>query len=193
MPRQRHTGPVLERVSATVTRWTGSTGAFALACSVVLVWGVTGPIFHYSDTWQLIINTSTTIVTFLMVFLLQNTQNRESRATQIKLDELLRAITATRTSLVDLEELPDSELDRLEGEFRTLSERAGTTRAQRAERRVFADAAHKARDAKAGKAADSGKAERRSGEAAGKNGGSSRGGEKKVVSAKHRGRQRKGG
>jgi low affinity Fe/Cu permease len=176
--------------SEAVSRAAGTPVAFVVAVLIIVVWLVTGPIFHYSDTWQLVINTSTTIVTFLMVFLLQNTQNRESRATQIKLDELLRAITAARTSLVDLEELPDSELDRLEGEFRTLSERAGTTRAQRAERRVFADAAHKARDAKAGRAADSGKEERRSGEAAGKNGGSSGGGEKKVVSAKHRGRRK---
>ena len=98
----------------------GSAWAFVLALGVVLVWAASGPAFHYNDTWQLTINTGTTIVTFLMVFLIQNTQNREARATQLKLDELLRAIEQARTSMVNLQELSDKELDALERDFRRL-------------------------------------------------------------------------
>jgi low affinity Fe/Cu permease len=123
----------------------GTPAAFAVALLIIVVWLVTGPIFHFSDTWQLIINTGTTIVTFLMVFLLQNTQNRESRATQIKLDELLRAVTQARTSLVDLEDLPDEQLDALEEQFRTLS--ANATRSRRRERRNAAGETNKGRKA----------------------------------------------
>ena len=94
--------------------------AFVLAFGLILAWGLTGPVFHYSDTWQLVINTTTTIVTFLMVFLIQNTQNRETKTLQLKLDELLRAIRKARTSLVNLEDFSDEELKRLEKEFRRL-------------------------------------------------------------------------
>ena len=83
---------------------------FPLAVLVILTWGITGPLFHFSDTWQLVINTSTTIVTFLMVFLIQNTQNRDTKAIQLKLDELLRGVVGARTSLVDLENLSDEDL-----------------------------------------------------------------------------------
>jgi len=86
----------------------------------VIVWLVSGPIFHYSDTWQLVINTSTTIITFLIVFLIQNTQNHDSRAIHLKLDELIRAVSEARTGLVDLQDLPDAELKKLEGEFKRL-------------------------------------------------------------------------
>ena len=96
----------------------GTPWAFALAVAVVLVWAVTGPLFGYSDTWQLIINTGTTIVTFLMVFLIQNTQNRDAKALHLKLDELLAAMPDPRTALVDVEELSDETLDRLQEEFR---------------------------------------------------------------------------
>jgi low affinity Fe/Cu permease len=90
----------------------------------ILVWILTGPTFHFSDTWQLIINTATTIVTFLMVFLIQNTQNRDAKAMHLKLDELIRAIKNARNELVDLEELSDEELQRLEQQFRKMRQRA---------------------------------------------------------------------
>jgi len=102
----------------------GTAWAFAAAVLVILVWILTGPTFHFSDTWQLIINTGTTIVTFLMVFLIQNTQNRDAKATQLKLDEIIRALKRARNELVDLEDLSDEELKRLEGQFKRLRERA---------------------------------------------------------------------
>jgi low affinity Fe/Cu permease len=101
----------------------GSAWAFIVAVAVILAWGATGPVFHFSDTWQLIINTGTTIITFLMVFLIQNTQNRDAQAIHLKLDELIRAVRTARTSMVDLEDLSDEELDRLRREFRALRER----------------------------------------------------------------------
>jgi low affinity Fe/Cu permease len=95
----------------------GSPWIFAFACLVIIGWAATGPMFHYSDTWQLVINTSTTIVTFLMVFLIQNTQNRDTRAVQLKLDELIRAVKGARNELLNLEEMSDEELDELHKEF----------------------------------------------------------------------------
>lgn len=102
----------------------GSPWAFAAAIFIILVWALTGPIFHFSDTWQLIINTATTIVTFLMVFLIQNTQNRDAKAMHLKLDEIIRALEKARNELVDLEELSDEEMTRLEEQFRRLRESA---------------------------------------------------------------------
>jgi low affinity Fe/Cu permease len=96
---------------------TGSPWAFVLAAALILGWLLTGPIFHYSDTWQLVINTATTIITFLMVFLIQNTQNRDTKAIHLKLDELLRGVRGARNSLVSLEHLSDEELDELQEEF----------------------------------------------------------------------------
>ena len=101
----------------------GSPWAFALGVLVIVVWAVTGPIFHFSDTWQLVINTGTTIVTFLMVFLIQSTQNRDAKAMHLKLDELIRAVGAARTKLVHLENLTDDELASLEKEFQKLHEK----------------------------------------------------------------------
>jgi low affinity Fe/Cu permease len=98
----------------------GSPYAFAIAVMIVVVWVVCGPAFHYSDTWQLVINTGTTIVTFLVVFMIQNTQNRDSRAIHLKLDELIRAVESARNMLVDAEDLPDEELARLAREFQRL-------------------------------------------------------------------------
>src|ERR1041385_2417001 len=102
----------------------GSPWAFAGAVFVIVVWLITGPTFHFSDTWQLIINTATTIVTFLMVFLIQNTQNRDAKAVHLKLDELIRAIKDARNELVDLEDLSDEELQKLEAQFRRMRQRA---------------------------------------------------------------------
>ena len=102
----------------------GTPWAFILALLVIAVWGVTGPMFDFSDTWQLIINTGTTIVTFLMVFLIQNTQNRDAKAVHLKLDELIRAMKGARNRLVDLEKLSDDELKKLEGEFERIQKRA---------------------------------------------------------------------
>lgn len=97
---------------------------FAIAVFLILVWGVTGPIFGFSDTWQLIINTSTTIITFLMVFLIQSTQNRDTEAMQIKLDELIRATKTAKNVLLDLEELDEKELDQIRARYEAIAERA---------------------------------------------------------------------
>jgi low affinity Fe/Cu permease len=102
----------------------GSAWSFAGAALVILIWIITGPMFHFSDTWQLVINTATTIVTFLMVFLIQNTQNRDAKAVHLKLDELIRALQNARNELVDLENLSDEELTKLEKQFRNMRERA---------------------------------------------------------------------
>ncbi len=100
----------------------GSPWSFIVAVAVIIIWAVTGPLFHFSDTWQLVINTSTTIVTFLMVFLIQNTQNRDAKALHLKLDELIRSVDTARNNLVDLEDLSDAELAKLEKEFKAFRE-----------------------------------------------------------------------
>jgi low affinity Fe/Cu permease len=105
-------------------RATGHPLAFAGAVGVIVVWAVTGPLFGFSDTWQLVINTGTTIVTFLMVFLIQNTQNRDSEAVQIKLDELIRAVEGAENALLDLEELDECELDVLREKYLKMAEEA---------------------------------------------------------------------
>ena len=109
-----------------IARWASSTlgsgRAFMVACVLVLAWALTGPLFRYSDTWQLVINTGTTIVTFLMVFLIQNTQNRDARAIHLKLDELIRSINEARNKLIDLENCSDEDLDRVQREFERLRE-----------------------------------------------------------------------
>jgi low affinity Fe/Cu permease len=98
----------------------GSPWAFMVAFGVIVVWLVTGPIFHFSDTWQLMINTGTTVITFLMVFVIQSSQNRDSKALHLKIDELIRAIETARTGMVDLEERPEAELKQLADQFRQL-------------------------------------------------------------------------
>jgi low affinity Fe/Cu permease len=104
------------RVALTV----GAPGAFGVALLLVLAWGVTGPLFHYSDSWQLTINTGTTIVTFLMVFVIQSTQNRDAQVVHLKLDELIRAVQGARNELVDMEDLPDEALRGLQSQFESL-------------------------------------------------------------------------
>jgi len=101
---------------------TGSAWAFCLAITVIVVWGITGPLFHFSDTWQLVINTGTTIITFLMVFLIQNSQNRDAKAIHLKLDELIRAMSGARDSMIDLNKLSDAELKELEKQFLKLKD-----------------------------------------------------------------------
>jgi low affinity Fe/Cu permease len=105
-------------------RITGKPMTFMIAASIVVLWGITGPIFGFSDTWQLVINTGTTIVTFLMVFLIQNTQNRDSEAMQVKLDELIRVTRGAQNALLDLEELEEDELDRIKKGYEEIAERA---------------------------------------------------------------------
>jgi low affinity Fe/Cu permease len=105
-------------------RVSGRPSAFMVAAGIILAWIATGPLFDYSDTWQLVINTGTTIVTFLMVFLIQNTQNRDSEAVQIKLDELLRVVEGAHNALLDLEELEERDLDRIRQGYSDLAKRA---------------------------------------------------------------------
>src|SRR3982074_3108429 len=102
----------------------GRAWAFAAAILIIVVWALTGPTFHFSDTWQLIINTGTTIVTFLMVFLIQNTQNRDAKAMHLKLDEVIRALKKARNELVDLEDLSDEELKKIEEQFKEVRKKA---------------------------------------------------------------------
>ncbi len=101
----------------------GSPWACLTAVLVIVVWGVTGPLFGYSDTWQLVINTGTTIVTFIMVFIIQNTQNRDSKALHLKLDEVIRAVRGARNDFVDLEDMDDEELEAMAAEFAAIHER----------------------------------------------------------------------
>ncbi len=112
------------RFAQFTARWTGKPIAFLTAAAVILAWAITGPIFSFSETWQLVINTGTTIVTFLMVFLIQNTQNRDSEAIQVKLDELIRAIDGAHNALLDLEELEQDDLDEIRNEYEELAARA---------------------------------------------------------------------
>lgn len=128
-------GDVFRKLSARISLWVGTPIAFLLALIAIIVWLVTGPMFNYSDTWQLVINTATTIITFLMVFLIQNTQNRDSRALHLKLDELLKGVKGARTGLVSLEELSDAELDALEEEFQALHLKYAKALKQRKERK----------------------------------------------------------
>jgi low affinity Fe/Cu permease len=113
----RTTNDWFGRFAASASGWLGSKWAFAGAGLIIVVWAATGPLFHFSDTWQLVINTGTTIVTFLMVFLIQNTQNRDARAINLKLNELIRAIDKARDQMIDIEALSDLELDELQAKY----------------------------------------------------------------------------
>jgi low affinity Fe/Cu permease len=115
-------GSIFDRLARRVARFVGHPLAFAAAVAAIVVWVVSGPLFGFSDTWQLAINTGTTIVTFLMVFVIQNTQNRDGEAMQIKLDELVRALDAADNSLLDLEELSESELEEFRKRYLDLAQ-----------------------------------------------------------------------
>lgn len=118
------------RFSKAAAHWTGHPLTFLLALSIIVVWAITGPLFGFSDTWQLVINTGTTIITFLMVFVIQNTQNRDSAAIQIKLDELIRSVEGAHNALLDLEELENEELDQLRKKYEALAAQARKDLAQ---------------------------------------------------------------
>ena len=117
-------GSAFTRFAKWAARATGRPGAFIGAAGIIVLWALTGPIFEFSDTWQLVINTGTTIITFLMVFLIQNTQNRDTEAMQIKLDELIRAVESAQNTVLDLEEMDEAELDRIRAEYEELAEKA---------------------------------------------------------------------
>ncbi|MDI7776375.1 low affinity iron permease family protein [Asticcacaulis sp. EMRT-3] len=117
--------------------WSGSPLAFSLAAGTIVVWLVSGPVFHYSDTWQLVINTGTTIVTFLMVFLIQNSQNRDGKVIQLKLDELIRALEGAETGLIEMDNMCEEDLEALRLHYSALAQKAGhkaaTTRSRKAD------------------------------------------------------------
>lgn len=131
MTRQSRTYDAFRRFAHRVSISVGAPWAFALALAIVAIWALTGPVFRFSDTWQLVINTGTTVITFLMVFVIQNTQNRESQVIQLKLDELIRAVEQARNELVDMEDLSDEELHRLQRQFEALRKSAEEARVSR--------------------------------------------------------------
>jgi low affinity Fe/Cu permease len=120
--RRRPLTAALEKFSSRITTWTGSSSAFALAVFVILVWAVTGPLFHFSDTWQLVINTGTTIVTFLMVFLIQRSQNKDAVALHLKLNEIVAALEGASNRLINVEDLSESEVHMLHRHYGRLAE-----------------------------------------------------------------------
>jgi low affinity Fe/Cu permease len=125
MPRKRNiVSEFLEKFSHQATKATGTSFAFVLAVLVIVVWGVTGPIFHYSDTWQLVINTGTTVVTFLMVFLIQRAQNKDALAIHLKLNEIVAAMEGASNRLIDVEDLSEPEIDALRKYYKRLIELA---------------------------------------------------------------------
>ena len=130
---------LFRRVAMKTADAVGQWWSFLIAVLVIVAWAATGPIFHYVDTWQLVINTGTTIVTFIMVFLIQSTQNRDAKAVHLKLDELIRAVGAARNNLLDLEELPEEELEALAAQFASLKKRASDPPHGRREKRSNQD------------------------------------------------------
>jgi len=122
-------GKEFQVLAATVSVWVGSRWAFSVALLLIAGWAITGPYFHYSDTWQLVVNTATTIVTFLMVFLIQNTQNRDAKALHLKLDELIRSHHPANDDLIDIQKLSDEELDQLEKRYEKIRKACEARRA----------------------------------------------------------------
>jgi low affinity Fe/Cu permease len=134
MPGITHKNSLFSRFARWASHVTGQSYVFIGAAAIILVWAVTGPVFAFSDTWQLIINTGTTIVTFLMVFLIQNTQNRDTAAIQLKLDELIRAQQGADVRLLDMEELEEDDLEEIRGEYEKMAEDARSRRTNRSTR-----------------------------------------------------------
>ena len=124
MNESDHTSSIFTRFARWISAISGRPKTFIFAFLIILIWGVTGPIFDFSDTWQLVINTGTTIITFLMVFLIQNTQNRDTEALQIKLDELIRAVRGARNEVLDLEEMDEEQLNKIREEYLELANHA---------------------------------------------------------------------
>src|SRR5262245_2456060 len=125
--------PAKERfrhLAVKISTWTGSATTFTMAILIVVIWAVTGPLFDFSDTWQLVINTGTTIITFLMVFLIQSTQNRDTESMQVKLDEIIRSIGNAKNEVLDLEELEEEELDEIRGTYTEMAQKAREGRAK---------------------------------------------------------------
>lgn len=118
--KKNNLSELLERFSLKATKATGTSKAFILALTVIVIWGLTGPIFHFSDTWQLVINTSTTIVTFLMVFLIQRTQNKDALAIHLKLNEIVAALEGASNRLIDVEDLTEAEIETLHTHYQKL-------------------------------------------------------------------------
>ena len=121
--QQKPKSDSFHKISVKISNKLGSASAFYIALLVIIIWGLSGPVFGFSNTWQLVINTGTTIVTFLMVFVIQNTQNRDGKAMQLKLDELINASQGARSEFVDVEDLTDAELDELQNQFRKIHEK----------------------------------------------------------------------
>ena len=130
--RPSRVNEVFHLLAHQAARAAGTPWAFIAGLGAIIVWGITGPLFGFSDTWQLVVNTATTIITFLMVFLIQNTQNRDAEVLQLKLDELIRAVKGARNQLIDLEEMSESEIRNMEEEFRRL--RRGRSRSHHVKR-----------------------------------------------------------
>ena len=126
-----NTSSAFTRLAKRAAGFTGRPTCFGLALGIILAWAISGPVFGFSDTWQLVINTGTTIITFLMVFLIQNTQNRDTEAIQIKLDELIHVTARANNELLDLEELEEAELDRLRAHYESMAKRAKEARGRR--------------------------------------------------------------
>ena len=124
--RKKHTPPIFERAARAISQFTGTTTAFLIAALVVLIWAATGPLFHYSETWQLVINTGTTVVTFLIVFLIQRTQNKDSLAVQLKLNEIVAAVEGASNRLINVEDLSEQELSTLHRHYQALAEMSKT-------------------------------------------------------------------
>ncbi len=135
------------RISRQVAQWTGSPTAFVAAILIILLWALMGPVFGFSDTWQLVVNTATTIVTFLMVFLIQNTQNRDSMALQLKLDELIHAASGARDEMIDLEEEPQARLQHERERFRRVASALGQASQETAEAADAIEGAIEAKEA----------------------------------------------